>query len=322
MARSSAPWSIALDLLDRNAGLRSRVDADGAAIGDHRRAAGEQPAVDAADGNEELRPDEVLHRLRDLREVFELRQLVDDRQHLLDGVDRLILVAGMRGATDGRNVEIVSAPVGDVDLHVGELGEHAVVELVASKQVDAPGLLTHVVGDRGKRDLALEVDAAVDQRPDAADQRAEAGLHVHDAVAEQSAVLDGAVERIAVPAFAHRLGIEMPGEQEVGAGLAAVDLPQGIETAFIGLFAPDLADAEGLEPRLQLARERVFLAVRAVDPHDLLGDADRRFDGHGSLHLLQHLGVHHLFLYANGARGGRKAIPARHFQRVPGAGWN
>ncbi len=163
----------------------------------------------------------------------------------------------------------------DVDLHVGQFGQHAMVELVAPEQIDGAGLLAHVIGHRRERDLAREIDAAVDQRLDAADERAKAGLHVHHAMAVQPAVLDGAIERIALPAFADRLGVEVPGEQQVRAALAAVHFPQGVEAALVGLLTPDLADAEGLEPCLELAGERVFLAVRAVDPHHFLSCAHR-----------------------------------------------
>ena len=113
----------------------------------------------------------------------------------------------------------------DVDLHVGEFGQHAVIELVPPKQIDAAGLLAHVIGDRDEGNLAFEIDAAVDHGHDATDQRTEPGLHVHDAVAVEPAVLDRAIERIALPAFAHRLGVEMPGEEQARSRFAAVHLP-------------------------------------------------------------------------------------------------
>ena len=72
-------------------------------------------------------------------------------------------MAGMGRTPDGRNVEIVSAAMSDVDLHVGQFGEHAMIELVTPEQIDAAGLLTHVIGDRNERDLAFEIDAAFDR---------------------------------------------------------------------------------------------------------------------------------------------------------------
>ena len=63
---------------------------------------------------------------------------------------------------------------------------HAVVELVPPEKVDAAGLLAHVVGDRGKRDLAAKstpLSTSVMMPPI---NDAETGLHVHDAMAVES----------------------------------------------------------------------------------------------------------------------------------------
>ena len=161
------------DFLDGNAGLWPGIDANGAAVRYHRRPSRKQSAIDAADRSVELRADQLLHPLRNIRQVFELRNILDHRQHLLDGVDGSVLVARVSRPADGRDVEVVPAAMRDIDLHVGELGENAVVELVPAKQINAAGLLAHVVGDGGKRELALEIRPALDQRLDAADQRAE-----------------------------------------------------------------------------------------------------------------------------------------------------
>src|SRR5262249_744751 len=66
-----------LDLLDGHSRLWPGVYADSAAVRDHRRPAGKKSAIDAADRDEELGPDEVLHLLRDIREVLQSRQLLD-----------------------------------------------------------------------------------------------------------------------------------------------------------------------------------------------------------------------------------------------------
>ncbi len=185
----------------------------------------------------------------------------------------------------------------DIDLHVGQLGEHAMIELVTSEQVDATGLLTHMIGDRRKRDLALEIHAVVDQRLDRADQGAQASLHIHDAVTVKPAVLDGAIERIPLPSFAYRLGVEMSREQEVRTAFAAVHLPQGVVAPLIGLLAPDFADSERLQPGLELPRKRVFLAVGAVDTHHFLCDADRRVSRKRRAYFLQHPTRHRSLRY-------------------------
>ena len=182
--------------------------------------------------------------------------------------------------------------MGDVDLHIREFGKHAVIELVSPKQIDAAGLLSHVIGDRHKGDLAFEINTAVDHGHDAADQRTEAGLHIHYAVPKEPPVFDRAVERIALPAFAHRLGVEMSGEEETGAGLAAVDFPEGVKPALVGFLAPDFADLERLEARFQIARQCVLLAVGAVDAHHLLGETDRRFGRSRGTDPIQRLYVH------------------------------
>src|SRR5260370_6809718 len=79
--------------------------------------------------------------------------------------------------------------MGDIDLHARKLGENAVIKLVSPEEVDAARLLPHMIGHRGKRDLASELCPALDERHDAADKRPETCLHVHDAVAVESAIL-------------------------------------------------------------------------------------------------------------------------------------
>ena len=44
-------------------------------------------------------------------------------------------------------------------------------------------------------------------------------------MAEQPVVFDGAVKRIALPAFTHWLGVKVAGKQQVRTGTPAVDLP-------------------------------------------------------------------------------------------------
>ena len=207
--------------------------------------------------------------------MAELRDLVGHRQHLLDRVDRQVLVAGVGGEPHRRDVEIVAPAMRDIDLHPGQLAEDAVVEAVPAEQVDAAGLVAHVVAHRREGDLARERGARVEDGLDRADLAAQPGLHVHHPVAEHPAVLDGAVERVAGPAFADRLGVEMAGEQEMRAGPAAVDLPQRVRAPVEHLLAPHPADAD-LRMRSSSSAARVaslpqVLSVRTRP----LGDVDR-----------------------------------------------
>ncbi len=196
-----------------------------------------------------------------------------------------------------------------IDLHAGQFAEHAIVEFVAVEEIDAAGLLSHMVGDAAEGDLAVEIDAGVDQGLHRADLAAEAGLHVHDAVAEKPPLLDGAVERIARPALANRLGVEMAGQQKMRAGLAAVDFPQHVEMTFRHGLAPDLADAEGLEARFDAAGEFGLLAVGAVDSHHLLGHADRGVERQARADFFENRHAHDLTLHPLGT-GAVSRIPS------------
>src|SRR6516165_7435828 len=117
--------------------------------------------------------------------------------------------------------------MGDINLHARKFGENAVVKLMSPEEVDAARLLPHMIGHRGKRDLASELSPALDERHDAADKRPETCLHVHDALAVESAILDRPVEGVPLPSFAHWLGVENGrlyghGVMDVKAGLGSL----------------------------------------------------------------------------------------------------
>src|SRR5215467_9293244 len=111
-------------------------------------------------------------------------------------------------------------------------------------------------------------------------------------MAVESAILDRPVEGVPLPSFAHWLGVEMSREQKARPRPSTVHLPQRIEASLVGLFAPDLADAERGYHGLELARERIFLPVRTVDAHHLLSETDgspcsqrgRKFPRQGRIH--------------------------------------
>ena len=227
-ASVEAPVDLGPHLLDRHARLRPAIDADHALVGDHRRTAGREAPVDPAGHHVGLGAEQIDDPRLQLRLVLRgvQRQHRLRREHVR--VDRLRLVAGVGGAPERRDVEVVAAAVSQADLVVGQLPEDAEVGVERVEVRDRAELVAHVVGDRGHAEGALHRQSRRADRFDRDDLTRQRRLHVHDAVAVHRPVDQRARERLRdAPPVRDGLRVHVTREDH-GRTVTERDVPDGV----------------------------------------------------------------------------------------------
>ena len=149
----------------------------------HRGSSTGRPAgapVDPPDSREELGAEQLGHPVRQLGHVAKRLDLLDERHHLRDRVDRQMTMTCVRGSPDRGDVPVEPAPMAQVDREVGQLSEQAVVGRCSSKKRMAPaagpcGLLPR----RRVSVPARQTARGPWPRPR---RRRDTGLHVHHRV--------------------------------------------------------------------------------------------------------------------------------------------
>ena len=263
------------DRLGVHAGVRPRVDAQRAGVGDHRRPAGRQPAVDAPDRGVQLGPDELDDLRRHVGHQPQRLEFLDQRGDARDRVDRVVAPAGMRRVPVGRDVPVQPAAVPEVDVQVGQLGQDAQVAVVLLEEADRADLVAHVIDDAGHQHLPRPALLAARQRRARGDDAGDARLHVHHRVAVQPAVGERPGVGVRVPADADRLGVDVAGQHERRPRPTGVDDADDVLAARQRLLLVDLVVPHAAHPRGEHVGELRLVADHARDPHDLLGQQDR-----------------------------------------------